>query len=179
VNASDVIDDRVVLEHGNVQYVACIVPDMDAPNPVEEFDFPGENDLDAWQNGEVYGWYLLRQVLDDDGETLESEHLDSCFGYYGDSEISYMYECATDAAERDHANREKEEAEREARDHWRATQGYLALDLFDAASYPEPTLYDVAGAYQARLNAGMESIGECTRKLVKEGYFNTGTIAIG
>jgi hypothetical protein len=167
VNASDVIDDRVVLEHGNVQYVACIVPDMDAPNPVEEFDFPGENDLDAWQNGEVYGWYLLRQVLDDDGETLESEHIDSCWGYYGWSERVYMYGMAEEIARLDHQQRTA------------PTWGW-SLDLFDAASYPEPSMYDVAGAYQARLNAGMESIGECTRKLREGGYRRIpGIIAIG
>jgi hypothetical protein len=55
-----------------------------------------------------------------------------------------------------------------------------ALDLFDAASYPEPSMYDVAGAYQARLNEGMEAIGECTRKLREGGYRRIpGIIAIG
>lgn len=54
-----------------------------------------------------------------------------------------------------------------------------ALDLFDAASYPEPTMYDVAGAYQARLNEGMEAIGECTRKLREAGYWCIPPIAIG
>jgi hypothetical protein len=104
MNASDVIEDRVVFEAGNVQYVACIVPDMDAPNPVEEH-----------------------------------------------------------------------EARMSSRSH-----AMQSLDLFDAASYPDPSLYDVAGAYQARLNAGMESIGECTRKLREGGYRRIpGIIAIG
>ena len=285
MNASDVIDDRIVFEHGNVQYVACIVPDFDPGNPLKDWDqsvsfyvphWDGRNrdhrhietmldstlptipfkreheslyertmnaswydDVPAsdwlklfrrndpsglyfivnivddrmgyrlyWadddddstcdyaiayrtsaqiredhmvrritrkvreqaesniradvktQNayfaGDVYGYYVLRQVLDDDGETIESEEVDdgSCWGYYGSDEWEYMYSEAKAAAEHDYANREEQ-----------SSLNSLALDLFDAASYPEPSMSDVAGAYPARRNEGMEAIGAATRKL--------------
>lgn len=272
MNASDVIDDRIVFEHGNVQYLACIVPETypdrpewgnvsyyapdvrrtpwddnapdvwthDAPLKLQEainrdwydevtaYDYAriyrhqdpsgiylvarydqdryggdaitiyGSDDeareggnlllyvtaaqiranwqckritkktranaeqmlrgeiaaWNQWANGDVYGYYVLRQVLDDDGETIESEEIASCYGYYGSDEWGYMYSEAKAAAEHDYANREEQ-----------SSLNSLALDLFDAASYPEPSMYDVAGAYRARLNAGMEAIGAATRKL--------------
>ena len=39
------------------------------------------------------------------------------------------------------------------------------LDIFDAASYPEPTMSDVAGAYEARLAEQFSELGRVTRKL--------------
>jgi hypothetical protein len=299
VNASDVIDDRVVLESGNTQYLACIIPDFDPGNPLKDWDqsvsfyvpewdgrnrdhrhietmldstlptipfkreheslyertmnaswyddvpaseflklfrrndpsglyfivnivddrmgyrlYVSDDDDDstcdyaiayrtseeirkdfnvkritrkvreqaesniradvktqnAYFAGDVYGYYVLRQVLDDDGETISSEEVEggSCYGYYGSDEWEYMYSEAKAAAEHDYAQREEAVA-----------SSRLSLDLFDAASYPEPSMYDVAGAYQARLQEGFEAIGACTRKLKEEGYWNTGTIAIG
>ena len=53
------------------------------------------------------------------------------------------------------------------------------LDAFDAASYHELSLADVAGAYQARLNAQLDELGRVTRKLQEEGYRPSGIIAIG
>ena len=55
-----------------------------------------------------------------------------------------------------------------------------SMDLFDAASYPEPTMSDVAGAYEARLNEQFSELGRVTRKLTEEGYHRGhGVIAIG
>jgi hypothetical protein len=67
-----------------------IYPDLDAPNPVIEFDFPGDNDLAAWEQGEVYGFV----VTDSRGE-----HVDSCWGFYGADSWSYMIDSANDAAD--------------------------------------------------------------------------------
>ena len=53
------------------------------------------------------------------------------------------------------------------------------LDTFDAASYPAPTMADVAGAYEARLNEQFAELGRVTRKLAEEGYTGHGIIAIG
>ncbi len=54
------------------------------------------------------------------------------------------------------------------------------LDTFDAASYPAPTMSDVAGAYEARLNEQFAELGRVTRKLTEEGYHRGhGIIAIG
>lgn len=160
------IEQRTVLCSGNVEYVAHIYYDTDAPNPVEEYDFPGDGALEAWQNGEVYGWTLTRFVASVGESAVE---LDSCWGYYGDAEIPYMYECATDAANADHAAREAT-----------ASHAMQSMDLFDAASYPEPTMSDVAGAYEARLNEQFAELGRVTRKLTEEGYHRGhGVIAIG
>lgn len=114
-----------------------------------------------WANGDVYGYYVLRQVLDDDGETISSEGVEdgSCWGYYGSDEWEYMYSEAKAAAERDYAQREEATA-----------SSRLSLDLFDAASYPEPSMADVAGAYEARLSAAFDNLGRVTRQLEEEGY---------
>ena len=112
--------------------------------------------FNAWANGEVYGYYTLRQVLDDDGETISSEEVEdgSCWGYYGSDEWEYMYSEAKRSAEYDHAAREEV---RHA--------AYASLDLFDAASYPETSIDDAIGAFHARINEGFAAIGEVTRKL--------------
>lgn len=46
-----------------------------------------------------------------------------------------------------------------------ASHAMQSMDLFDAASYPEPTMSDVAGAYEARLNEQFAELGRVTRKL--------------
>lgn len=289
MNASDVIDDRVVLESGNVQYLACIIPDFDPGNPLKDWDqsvsfyvpdwddrnrdhrhietmldstlptipFKREHESlyertmnaswyddvpaseflklfrhndpsglyfivnivddrmgyrlywaddddestrdyaiayrtseeiradhmvkritakvraqaganiraniktqNAYFAGEVFNYYLIRQELDDDGETIESEEVDTePWDAWGWEQADELYEQAKREAENDQFNREAT-----------ASHAILMLDTFDAASYPEPSMYDVAGAYQARLQEGFEAIGACTRKLKEEGY---------
>ena len=104
--------------------------------------------FNAWANGEVYAYELLRQEMDEDGETISSEEVNlwelggdpspTIYGYDG---ISELYDAAKVNAEYDHAAREAT-----------ASHAMQSMDLFDAASYPEPTMSDVAGAYEARLN---------------------------
>ena len=53
----------------------------------------------AWADGEVYYWTLVRQVLDEDGDVVMRKSVDSCGGYYGSDEWEYMYECAKESAE--------------------------------------------------------------------------------
>lgn len=291
MNASDVIDDRVVLESGNTQYLACIIPDFDPGNPLKEWDqsvsfyvppwdyenrdrkhvaslldgedmpssydqvwrqsqklrdktteaswyddtyahdwltllrrcdpsglyfivqwndsgygdtlkfMPDDDEStrdyaiayrtaeeirkdfgvkritakvraqaeaniradiktqNAYFAGDVYGWYLLRQELDDDGETIESEDVASCYGYYGSDEWEYMYSEAKGEAEACERNREAS-----------ASHAFHSLDLFDAASYHDLSMDDVVGAYEARLFAAFENLGNVTRQLEEEGY---------
>ena len=132
--------------------------------------------FNAWANGEVYGYYTLRQELDEDGETISSEEVNlwelggdpspTIYGYDG---ISELYDAAKVNAEYDHAAREAT-----------ASHAMQSMDLFDAASYPEPTMSDVAGAYEARLNEQFAELGRVTRKLAEEGYHRGhGIIAIG
>ena len=49
-------------------------PDLDARDPREEFDAWGEDDVRAWEEGEVFG-FIIR------GEG--NDHVDSCWGFYG------------------------------------------------------------------------------------------------
>lgn len=150
----------------------------------------------AYFSGEVYMYELLRQVLDDDGETLSSEDVnlwelggDPSPTVYGWDGIAELYEAAKVNAEYDHANREDispgspgevlycqqcGEAELSTDSEylhgycdtcWMQSDGVPSLDLFDAASYPEPGIDDAIGAFHARLNEGFAAIGECTRKL--------------
>ncbi len=132
--------------------------------------------FNAWANGEVFAYELLRQELDDDGETISSEEVNlwelggdlspTIYGYDG---ISELYEAAQVNAEYDHAAREAT-----------ASHAMQSMDLFDAASYPEPTMSDVAGAYEARLNEQFAELRRVTRKLAEEGYHRGhGVIAIG
>jgi hypothetical protein len=55
--------------------------------------------FNAWANGECYGWELLRQTVDEDDEVLESESIESCWGFYGDKEWEYMYSEALSTAQ--------------------------------------------------------------------------------
>jgi hypothetical protein len=57
-----------------------------------DWDEPSEDEMQAWRDGEVYGWILEERVtwaqVDPPvvGENVEMEtweHLDSCWGYYG------------------------------------------------------------------------------------------------
>lgn len=57
--------------------------------------------FDAYLTGNVYGW-----VLYDKGD----EVIESCWGYYGDDEFDYMFECLDDA-EREATKCQKEEEE--------------------------------------------------------------------
>lgn len=293
MNASDVIDDRVVLESGNTQYLACIIPDFDPGSPLKEWDqsvsfyvpmwdyenrnqkhaaslldneegdipvdirkicdqsqslrdktteaswyddtyahdwltllrrcdpsgiyfivqwndsgygdtlkfLPDDDDStrdyviayrtseeiradhmvkritakvraqaeaniraaietqNAYFAGEVYGWYLIRQELDDDGETIESEDVASCYGYYGSDEWEYMYSEAKGEAEACERNRAEQSA-----------HAFHSLDLFDAASYHDLSMNDVVGAFQARLSTAFDNLGRVTRQLEEEGY---------
>lgn len=294
MNASDVIDDRVVLESGNVQYVACIVPDFDPSNPLKEWDQSvsfyvpvwdcenrnqkhvaslldnedGDIPVDIWkicdqsqslrdktteagwyddtyahdwltllrrcdpsglyfivsiiddrmgyrisfepdddestrdyaiayrtaeeirkdfgvkritakvraqaeaniradiktQNayfaGEVFRYYLIREELDDNGETIDSQEID-CEPYdaWGWEQVEELYEYAKREAENDQFNREAT-----------ASHAILMLDTFDAASYHELSMDDVVGAYEARLFAAFENLGNVTRQMEEEGY---------
>jgi hypothetical protein len=59
-----------------------------------DWDEPSEDEMQAWRDGEVYGWILEERVewvrKDQEGEVAGEcdevetwEHLDSCWGYYG------------------------------------------------------------------------------------------------
>lgn len=72
--------------------------DPDAPDPRKEFDHYSPDEVEAWQAGEVYGWIVERVWVNDDHE-LESEFVDSCWGYYGESGRLYAIECAREAIE--------------------------------------------------------------------------------
>lgn len=132
----------------------------------------------AYFSGEVYRYIVIRHELDDDGEVIESEEIDAeSYDAYGWEDAKELYEYAKKDAENDAYNREfHAQREREAT----ASHAMQSMDLFDAASYPEPTMSDVAGAYQARLNAQLDELGRVTRKLAEEGYHRGhGIIAIG
>ena len=49
-------------------------PDTDAGDPREEFDAWGEDEVRAWEAGEVFGFVL---------KDATGRHLDSCWGFYG------------------------------------------------------------------------------------------------
>ena len=132
----------------------------------------------AYFSGEVYRYIVIRQELDDDGEVIESEEIDAeSYDAYGWEDAKELYEYAKKDAENDAYNREfHAQREREAT----ASHAMQSMDLFDAASYPEPTMSDVAGAYEARLNEQFAELGRVTRKLTEEGYHRGhGIIAIG
>ena len=132
----------------------------------------------AYFSGEVYRYIVIRHELDDDGEVIESEEIDAeSYDAYGWEDAKELYEYAKKDAENDAYNREfHAQREREAT----ASHAMQSMDLFDAASYHELSLADVAGAYQARLNAQLDELGRVTRKLAEEGYHRGhGIIAIG
>lgn len=66
-----------------------------------EADMQAQADLyKAWAFGDVYGYVVCRPVLDEDGEVIELEDLDSCWGYYdSDFDTSGLEEAALSAAE--------------------------------------------------------------------------------
>ena len=132
----------------------------------------------AYFSGEVYRYIVIRHELDDDGEVIESEEIDAeSYDAYGWEDAKELYEYAKKDAENDAYNREfHAQREREAT----ASHAMQSMDLFDASSYPEPTMSDVAGAYEARLNEQFSELGRVTRKLTEEGYHRGhGIIAIG
>ena len=63
----------------------------------------GSKSIGAWMWGDVYGW-----VVEDE----EGDHIDSCWGYYGDEEIDYMISEAKNNIDSYIARREKEYKER-------------------------------------------------------------------
>lgn len=56
-----------------------------AGDPRKEFDFYTPEEVQAWKDGEVYGWIAKEK----------GEHVDSCWGYYGD--LEYCIQSAKDA----------------------------------------------------------------------------------
>jgi hypothetical protein len=69
--------------------------DLGAPNPAEEFDIYSDAEVEAWRDGEVFGW-IVERVWVKDGQ-IQTEHVDSCWGYYGESGRMYAIECAREA----------------------------------------------------------------------------------
>lgn len=53
-------------------------------------------EFDLYLRGECYGYVIERLTLDDDGDVTETEELDACWGFLG--ETSYCLEEARDAA---------------------------------------------------------------------------------
>ena len=66
-------------------FVIEIEYDQFAGDPREEFDFYTPEEVQAWKDGEVYGWIVKEK----------GDHVDSCWGYYGD--IDYCIQSAKDA----------------------------------------------------------------------------------
>lgn len=56
-----------------------------AGDPHKEFDNYSKAEVKAWERGEVYGWIVKEQ----------GEHVDSCWGYYGD--LEYCIQSAKDS----------------------------------------------------------------------------------
>lgn len=98
-------------DSGQSGFVYC----EDPAEAKREFGFDSDEDVlgalrahvklhDAYLTGEVYGWVV---------EDAEGNHLDSCWGYYGDGEVEYITECMDEAAAAHVQEIEAEEAERE------------------------------------------------------------------
>lgn len=68
---------------------------------------------DAYVSGSVFGWESYA-LVERDGEPAKGEFLDSCWGYYGISEVPYMLECALGSPEA--AKSAEELDERDARE---------------------------------------------------------------
>jgi hypothetical protein len=65
-----------------------MVPDEDARDPRKEFDNYGDEEVRAWQDGDVWGYVIEERIgwvrADGSAETMETwETVDSCFGFYG------------------------------------------------------------------------------------------------
>lgn len=69
--------------------------DFDAPDPRQAFDCYSDEAVRAYLEGEVYGW-IVERVWIKAGQ-LETECVDSCWGYYGEAGREYAIECAREA----------------------------------------------------------------------------------
>ena len=63
-------------------YIYRIEIDPCPMSPKEEFDNYSDYEQIAYADGEVYGWIVEEVTVVDD--ELASEHVDSCWGYYGE-----------------------------------------------------------------------------------------------
>ena len=82
--------------------------EQDAGDPSREWDNYSEDEVQAWRDGEVYGYCLTRN----------GEAVGGCWGYYGGPDSRtwrYMLDCARDEAGWDRSARE---AEAEAVAYW-------------------------------------------------------------
>lgn len=59
--------------------------------------------LSDWYDGNVWGYRVVRPVLDEDGDEVDTEELESCWGYVGDWE----YCMAEGVAMAEHINKEE------------------------------------------------------------------------
>lgn len=96
----DVIESRIVYIEDDPwgrtrAYHGMIVYDTAPVDPRTEWDNPTQQEIDAYNNGRVYGF-----VVDFITEGFDDETIDSCYGYYGDDEFPYMNACIDEAIER-------------------------------------------------------------------------------
>ena len=71
-------------------YIYRIEIDTCPMNPKEEWDGSSDYEQEAYENGEVYGW-IVEEISTEDGEPA-SEHIDSCWGYYGEEGRKFAIE---------------------------------------------------------------------------------------
>lgn len=68
-------------------FVIEIQYDQDANDPRKEFDFYTPEEVQAWRDGEVYGWIAKEK----------GQYIGSCWGYYGD--LDYCIQSAKDCVD--------------------------------------------------------------------------------